>query len=245
VVLSEKGWIRAAKGHDIDPAGLAFKSGDRFHLAARGKTNQPLVLLDDTGRSYTLAAHNLPSARSQGEPITGRVNPGAGAQMVGLMLAPPEARYLLASDAGYGFIARLDALTGKSKSGKATLSVPKGCVVMPPRRLPDQGSARIAAVSNEGRLLVFDVEQLPEMGKGKGNRMLDIPGPRAARREEFLRDTVILPEGASLIVHAGKRKLTLKPADLAYYSGERGRRGSKLPRGLQKVERLEVREASS
>ena len=244
VVLSEKGWIRSAKGHEIDPAGLSYKSGDRFHLAARGKTNQPLVLLDDTGRAYTLAAHNLPSARSQGEPITGRVNTAAGAHMAGLMLAPPETRYLLASDGGYGFIARLEDLIGKNKAGKAVLSVPKGCAVVPPLPVPSGEGVKVAAVSNEGRLLVFALEQLPEMAKGKGNKMLDIPGTRAAQREEFMRDLVMLPEGAALVVHAGKRKLTLKPNDLDYYSGERGRRGSKLPRGFQKVDRLATEEGS-
>jgi topoisomerase-4 subunit A len=240
VVLSEKGWIRSAKGHEIDPAGLSYKSGDRFHLAARGKTNQPLVLLDDTGRAYTLAAHNLPSARSQGEPITGRVNTTAGAHMAGLMLAPPETRYLLASDGGYGFIARLEDLIGKNKAGKAVLSVPKGCAVVPPLPVPSGEGVKVAAVSNEGRLLVFALEQLPEMAKGKGNKMLDIPGTRAAQREEFMRDLVMLPEGTALVVHAGKRKLTLKPSDLDYYSGERGRRGSKLPRGFQKVDQLAI-----
>ncbi|MFC3283183.1 DNA topoisomerase IV subunit A [Litchfieldella rifensis] len=239
VVLSEKGWIRSAKGHEIDPAGLSYKSGDRFHLAACGKTNQPLVLLDDGGRAYTLSAHNLPSARSQGEPVTGRVNTAAGAHMTGLMLAPPDTRYLLASDGGYGFIAVLEELTGKNKSGKAVLSLPKGCNVLPPRRIPRGDGISVAAVSNEGRLLVFALAQLPEMAKGKGNKMIDIPGARAARREEFVRDLVVLAEGESLVVHAGKRKLTLKPSDLEYYRGERGRRGSKLPRGFQKVDQLE------
>ncbi|QJQ95250.1 MULTISPECIES: DNA topoisomerase IV subunit A [Halomonadaceae] len=242
VVLSEKGWIRAAKGHDIDPQGLSYKSGDSFHLAALGKTNQPLVMLDDGGRAYTLAAHNLPSARSQGEPITGRVNTVAGARMVGLMLAPPTTRYLLASDGGYGFIASLEDLIGKNKSGKAVLSLPKGCNVLPPRLIPADEGARVAALSNEGRLLVFDIASLPQMAKGKGNKMIDIPGARAARREEFVRDLVVLGEGASLVIHAGKRKLTLKPADLEYYRGERGRRGSKLPRGFQKVDGLAVDE---
>ena len=242
VVLSDKGWIRAAKGHDIDPEGLSYKAGDSFRLAARGKTNQPLVLLDDTGRAYTLAAHNLPSARGQGEPVTGRVNVAAGAQMAGLMLAPPTQRYLLASDGGYGFVAQLEALTGKNKAGKAVLSVPKGCCVMPPIEVPEGEGLWVASVSNEGRLLLFPLDQLPEMSKGKGNKMLDIPGPRAARREEFLRDIAIVPGGGELIIHAGKRKLTLKADDLAYYRGERGRRGSKLPRGFQKVDRLEAGE---
>ncbi|MBB3331226.1 topoisomerase-4 subunit A [Halomonas campaniensis] len=241
VVLSEKGWIRSAKGHEIDPAGLSYKAGDRFHLAARGKTNQPLVLLDDTGRAYTLQAHNLPSARGQGEPVTSRVNVVAGAHMAGVMLAPPASRFLLASDGGYGFVARLEELVGKNKSGKGVLSVPKGCNVLPPCRVPDTPEGVcVAAVSNEGRLLLFPLEQLPEMAKGKGNKMIDIPGARAARREEFVRDLVVLPAGASLVIHAGKRHLTLKAADLDYYRGERGRRGSKLPRGLQKVDRLEA-----
>ena len=240
VVLSEKGWIRSAKGHEIDPAGLSYKAGDRFALAARGKTNQPLVLLDDTGRAYTLQAHHLPSARGQGEPVTSRVNVVAGAHMAGVMLAPPATRYLLASDGGYGFVARLEELIGKNRSGKAVLTVPKGCNVLPPVAVPEGEGALVAAVSNEGRLLLFPLSDLPEMAKGKGNKMLDIPGPRAARREEFVRDLVVLPEGAALVVHAGKRHLTLKADDLAYYRGERGRRGSKLPRGLQKVDRLEA-----
>ncbi|NRB54831.1 MAG: DNA topoisomerase IV subunit A [Salinicola sp.] len=240
VVLSEKGWIRSARGHDIDPAGLSYKAGDKFHLAARGKTNQPLVLLDDSGRSYTLSAHNLPSARGQGEPVTGRINPPAGSSMVGLMLDVPNARYLLASDAGYGFVVKLEDLLGKNKAGKAVLSVPAGCNVMPPQAIPAGDNVRVAVVSNEGRLLVFGLSQLPEMAKGKGNKMISIPGQRAANREEFVRDLVLLPEGTALIVHAGRRKQTLKAADLDYYAGERGRRGSKLARGFQKVDRLEV-----
>ncbi|WP_372612492.1 DNA topoisomerase IV subunit A [Halomonas sp.] len=240
VVVSEQGWIRSAKGHEIDPAGLSYKAGDRFALAGRGKTNQPLVLLDDTGRAYTLSAHNLPSARGQGEPVTSRVNVVAGAHMAGLMLAPLSSRFLLASDGGYGFVVRLDDLVGKNRSGKSVLSLPKGCNVLPPRPIPEEPGASVAAISNEGRLLVFPLEQLPEMSKGKGNKMIDIPGARAARREEFVRDMVVLPAGASLVVHAGKRHLTLKSTDLDYYRGERGRRGSKLPRGLQNVHRLET-----
>ncbi|MGO1534986.1 MAG: DNA topoisomerase IV subunit A, partial [Halomonas sp.] len=242
VVLSDKGWIRAAKGHDIDPEGLSYKAGDSFQLAAKGKTNQPLVLLDDTGRAYTLSAHNLPSARGQGEPVTGRANVAAGAKMAGLMFAPPERRFVLATDGGYGFVARLDTLTGKNKAGKAVLSLPKGCNVMAPVDVPEGDELWVASVSNEGRLLLFPLDQLPEMSKGKGNKMLDIPGPRAARREELVTGIVVLAASDALMIHAGKRKLTLKADDLAYYRGERGRRGSKLPRGFQKVDRLEAGE---
>ena len=241
VVLSDKGWIRAAKGHDIDPEGLSYKAGDSFQLAAKGKTNQPLVLLDDTGRAYTLSAHNLPSARGQGEPVTGRANVAAGAKMAGLMFAPPERRFVLATDGGYGFVARLDTLTGKNKAGKAVLSLPKGCNVMAPVEVPEGDEELwVASVSNEGRLLLFPLDQLPEMSKGKGNKMLDIPGPRAARREEFVTGIVVLAASDALLIHSGKHKLTLKADDLAYYRGERGRRGSKLPRGFQKVDRLEA-----
>ena len=242
VVLSDKGWIRAAKGHDIDPEGLSYKAGDSFLLAAKGKTNQLLVLLDDTGRAYTLSAHNLPSARGQGEPVTGRVNVAAGANMMGLMFAAPERRFVLATDGGYGFVARLDTLTGKNKAGKAVLSLPKGCNVMAPVAVPESDELWVASVSNEGRLLLFPLDQLPEMSKGKGNKMLDIPGPRAARREEFVCALTVLASNDALIIHAGKRKLTLKADDLAYYRGERGRRGSKLPRGFQKVDHLGVGE---
>ncbi|ALM51736.1 DNA topoisomerase IV subunit A [Halomonas huangheensis] len=239
VVLSEKGWIRAAKGHDIDPSGLSYKAGDRFLLAARGKTNQPLVLLDDTGRAYTLPTHQLPSARGQGEPVTGKVNVSAGAHLVGVMLSAPEGRFLLGSDGGYGFVAKLGDLTGKNRSGKAALSLPKGCNVMPPVELPSGEDLSVAVVSNEGRLLIFSLDQLPELSKGKGNKMIDIPGARAARREEFVRGMVVLAAGDALVIHSGKRKLTLKNSELDYYRGDRGRRGSKLPRGLQKVDMLE------
>ena len=160
--------------------------------------------------------------------------------MIGLMLDVPEARYLLATDAGYGFVVKLEDLLGKNKAGKAVLSVPQGCNVLPPQPIPAGDTLRVAVVSTEGRLLVFALTDLPEMAKGKGNKMIAIPGQRATNREEFVRDLVLLPEGAALVVHAGKRKQTLKAADLDYYAGERGRRGSKLARGFQKVDRLEV-----
>ncbi|MGJ8521769.1 DNA topoisomerase 4 subunit A [Carnimonas sp. R-84981] len=236
VVLSKGGWIRSAKSHDIDPTSLSYKSGDSYLCSVRGKSNEQLVLLDDTGRTYTLAAHQLPSARSQGEPVTGKINLPAGAQIVAMMLDKPKARYLLASDGGYGFVTEIEALVGRSRSGKAVLTLPKGCAVLNP--CPAEGTARVAVASNQGRLLVFDLAELPEMAKGKGNKMIGIPGKASAAREEFVRDLVVVPEGGSLVVHAGKRKLTLKPADLDAYQSERGKRGSKLPQGLQRVSHL-------
>ncbi|WP_111642432.1 DNA topoisomerase IV subunit A [Marinimicrobium alkaliphilum] len=242
VVVSEKGWIRAAKGHDIDPAALSYKAGDSFKFAVRGKSNQSVILLDSTGRSYAITAHNLPSARSQGEPISGRLNPPNGATFEGAMMGPDEQRVLLASDAGYGFVAKLADLSSKNRAGKALLTLPKGAQVLPPQAEVNVGQDLLAAVSTEGRLLVFPVSELPELARGKGNKIMNIPGARVQSREEYVLAVVALSPGQSLTLYSGKRHLTLKPADLDHYRGERGRRGNKLPRGFQKVDRAQVTE---
>ncbi|MDD3449676.1 MAG: DNA topoisomerase IV subunit A [Gammaproteobacteria bacterium] len=239
VVLSEKGWVRAGKGHDLDPAGLSYKAGDSFLAAACGRSNQPAVFLDASGRSYSLPAHTLPSARGQGEPLTGRLSPPDGAAFVGVYMGEPKELYLMASDAGYGFVTELGELIAKNKAGKAILNLPKGARVLPPRRVADPGRDLLAAVSNNGRLLVFPVEDLPRLARGKGNRIMSIPGARVAAREEYVVGLAVIPPGGRLTIHAGKRHLTLKPADLEHYRGERGRRGNKLPRGFQRVDRLE------
>jgi topoisomerase-4 subunit A len=238
VVLSEKGWIRAAKGHEIDPATLSYKSGDGFKLAARGRSNQPAVLLDSTGRAYTVATHNLPSARGQGEPLTGRISPPSGAVFNGLLMGDADQRCLLASDAGYGFIARLGDLQAKNRAGKAVLTLPKGAQVLAPTPVPE-GAAWVAAVSSEGRLLVFPLEDLPALARGKGNKIIGIPPARVQAREEYVVGVVAIGDDEALVIHAGKRHLTLKAAELEHYRGERGRRGNKLPRGFQRAERLE------
>ena len=186
VVMSDKGWIRAAKGHDIDPASLSYKSGDGFRMAARGRSNQPTVILDSTGRAYTIPSHNLPSARGQGEPVTGRINPPSGATFEGLMLGNEDQLFLLASDAGYGFVAKLGDLQTKNKSGKAALSLPKGGKVLQPAAIETTDDAWVAAVSNEGRLLVFPLADLPQMARGKGNKIIGIPSARVQSREEFV-----------------------------------------------------------
>jgi topoisomerase-4 subunit A len=240
VVMSEKGWIRAAKGHDIDPESLSYKSGDGFKSAVRGRSNQPVVILDSTGRAYTLPSHNLPSARGQGEPVTGRINPPSGASFEGLMMGAEDALYLLASDAGYGFQARLSDLQTKNRSGKAVLSLPKGGQVLQPAHIAAVEGAWVAAVSNEGRLLVFPLADLPQLARGKGNKIIGIPGPRVQSREEFVVAVQVLGEADNLVVHAGKRHLSLKFAELEHYRGERGRRGNKLPRGFQKVDSMRV-----
>jgi topoisomerase-4 subunit A len=240
VVLSEKGWARTAKGHEIDPITLNYKSGDRFLAAARLRSNQPAVFLDSSGRSYALLAHSLPSARSQGEPLTGRLNPPAGTAFVSVLGGEPQASYLLATDAGYGFRVKLADLLTKNKAGKAVLSVSKGAKVLAPMPLVDVQTDRLVAITNEGRMLVFPVVELPELARGKGNKIIGIPGKRLESRQEFLVAISVVPVNRSLVAFSGKRHITLKPADLDSYQGERGRRGNKLPRGFQRVERIEL-----
>jgi topoisomerase-4 subunit A len=240
VVMSAKGWIRAAKGHDIDPTKLSYKSGDEFRMAVTGRSNQPTVILDSTGRAYTIASHNLPSARGQGEPVTGRINPPSGATFEGLMMGDDETLYLLASDAGYGFVAKLGDLQTKARAGKGAITLPKGANVLQPAPIAAIEGAWVAAVSNEGRLLVFPLADLPQMARGKGNKIIGIPGARVQSREEFVLAVQVISEGESLVVYAGKRHHKMKFADLEHYRGERGRRGNKLPRGFQKVDRMVV-----
>ncbi|MCD1637429.1 DNA topoisomerase IV subunit A [Pseudomonas stutzeri] len=240
VVISDKGWARCAKGHDVDASGLSYKAGDGFKAAATGRSNQYAVFIDSTGRSYSLAAHSLPSARGQGEPLTGRLTPPPGASFECVLLPDDEALYVIASDAGYGFVVKGEDLQAKNKAGKALLSLPTGARVVAPRPLANREEDWLAAVTTEGRLLVFPVRDLPQLGKGKGNKIIGIPGERVASREEYLVDLAVLPAGATLLLQAGKRTLSLKAEDLEHYKGERGRRGNKLPRGFQRVEGLQV-----
>ena len=240
IVLSEKGWIRAAKGHDLDPASLSYKSGDGFRFAARGKSNLPTVVLDSTGRAYTLPTHQLPSARGQGEPLTGRINPPSGATFEGLLTGAEEDRYLLASDAGYGFVVQFGQLQAKNKAGKAALTLPQGAQVLPPAAIAQGEEPLVVVATNEGRMLVFPVTELPQLARGKGNKIINIPGSRLQSREEYVVDYGIIPAGGSLVVHSGKRYLVMKEKDLDHYRGERGRRGHKLPRGFQKVDKLDI-----
>lgn len=240
VVLSEKGWVRCAKGHDIDATGLSYKAGDGFKAAAAGRSNQFAVLIDSTGRSYSLAAHSLPSARGQGEPLTGRLTPPPGATFECVLLPDDDALYVVASDAGYGFVVKGEDLQAKNKAGKGLLSLPNGAKVMTPRPVANREQDWLAAVTTEGRLLVFKVSDLPQLGKGKGNKIIGVPGERVASREEFVTDLAVIADGATLVLQAGKRTLSLKADDLEHYKGERGRRGSKLPRGFQRVDGLQV-----
>lgn len=237
VALSRQGWVRAAKGHEVDAATLTYKSGDGFLDQARGRSNQSAVFLDDTGRAYALPAHGLASARGYGEPLTGRLNPPAGARFTAVLLDQPDSLWLLASDLGYGFVCRYEDLLGRNKAGKAVLTLPKGGKPLKPIPINDPDNDRLVAVTRQGYLLCFPVAELPQLPKGKGNKIIGIP-PRADD-ERLLALACSAPE-AGLVIHSGKRHLTLKPADLDAYNGARGRRGKLLPRGLQRVDRLEV-----
>ncbi|MGM0525701.1 MAG: DNA topoisomerase IV subunit A [Pseudomonadota bacterium] len=243
VVLSSKGWVRSAKGHDIDGEKLSYKSGDSFLASAEGKSNQPVVFVDSSGRSYSCEAHLLPSARSQGEPLTGRFNIVGGESVEHVLMGKEQQHYLLASDAGYGFVCQFNDLVSRNKNGKAILTLPTGGKVLSPITVNDVNNDSVVVVSNEGRMLVFPVADLPQLSKGKGNKLINIPALRAQGREEYVVALATVPEGAVVTLQAGKRKLTLKPSDIEHYRGERGRRGNKLPRGLQRVDAITVENA--
>ena len=240
VILSEKGWVRSAKGHDIDPEALNFKAGDEYRHSARGRSNQQAVFLDSTGRAYALPSHSLPSARGQGEPLSSRFKPPDGAAFCGAMIGDGEQKYLLASDAGYGFIAKLGDLVSRNKAGKATLSVPKGCGVMPPVAVRSLEEDWIVAATTEGYMLVIPLADLPQMARGKGNRIINVPSAKLKAREEYVAAMDLIQDGEKLTVYAGKKHKTMKADEVDEHAGERGRRGRKLPRGYQKVDRVEV-----
>ena len=240
VILSEKGWVRAAKGHDIDPNSLSYKSGDQFLSAAMGKSNQFAVFLDATGRAYSLPAHTLPSARGQGEPLTGKLNPPTGATFVSVVMGEPETLFVLASDAGYGFIVPLNELYSKNRAGKTMLSVPDKSIALPPRLINNLENEYIAIVSNTGYLLVFPLNVLPQLAKGKGNKMMNIPSAKVAIRDEFVKDIAVLNANQNLLVLGQGKPFTLKPRDWQHFMGERAQRGHKLPRGCRHVSGLKV-----
>jgi topoisomerase-4 subunit A len=230
VVLSEGGWVRAAKGHEVDVANLSYRSGDGFLAAARGKSNQLAVFVDSTGRAYSVGAHLLPSARGQGEPLSGHCNPPDGSTFRAVLIGAPEDRWVLASSKGYGFVVKLEDLYSRNRAGKAALRVPPGSTVLPAAPVPPNGR-RLAAVSNDGRLLVFALEELPELAKGKGNKILGV----SSKGDTALAAVCVLADDQPLKVLSGSRHMTIKPADLGHYAGERGRRGSALPRGWRNI----------
>ena len=239
VVLSHKGWIRAAKGHEVDPEKLSYRAGDQFLEAARGKSSQVAVFLDSTGRSYSLPVHGLASARGQGEPLSGRLQLPSEARVRHLLMGPDEMRLLVASDAGYGFVCRLEDLIGKNRGGKQVLALPPGAQPLAPLVLEEPERSLLAAVSSEGRMLIFPLADLPELARGKGNKIIQIPPKRVREGLESLAVLAVIGPDSLLVVHAGKRFLNLKPAHWTEFRGQRGLRGRKLPRGFQRVDRLE------
>ena len=238
VILSEKGWIRAAKGHDLDPATLNYRAGDDFKHAGKARSNQVAVFLDSTGRCYSISAHSLPSARGNGEPISSRVTPPDGATFEGVMTGNPNDIYLVASDAGYGFMVKMEDMFAKNKNGKSVLNVPKGSGVLAPALVFDPEHDFIAAVSSIGRFLVTDINEFPVLGKGKGLKIIQIPPAKLKTREEYVVALTVFSEGDSLMLLSGKRHLTLKPDVIDTFYGERGRRGNMLPRGFRQVARM-------
>lgn len=231
VILSEMGWVRCAKGHDIDPEGLSYKAGDKYLAHACGKSNQPVIFIDSTGRSYALDPLSLPSARSQGEPLTGKLTLPAGATIEQVIMEPEKQELLMASDAGYGFICKFEDLIARNKAGKALISLPENAKVLKPETLSESTSL-LVSLTSAGRMLIFPVRDLPALSKGKGNKIISISAANAKARSELLVKLFLISEQASLEFHSGKRKITLKPEDLQKFRAERGRKGSQLPRGL-------------
>ena len=231
VILSEMGWVRCAKGHDIDPEGLSYKAGDKYLSHACGKSNQPVIFIDSTGRSYALDPLSLPSARSQGEPLTGKLTLPAGATIEQVIMETEKQELLMASDAGYGFICKFEDLIARNKAGKALISLPENAKVLKPETLSESTSL-LVSLTSAGRMLIFPVRDLPALSKGKGNKIISIPAANAKARSELLVKLFLISEQASLEFHSGKRKITLKPEDLQKFRAERGRKGSQLPRGL-------------
>ena len=241
VVLSQKGWIRAAKGHEVDPAGMNYREGDALQAYARGRTTQQVAFVDSTGRSYSAAAHSLPSARGNGEPLTGRFAPPAGARFETVAMADADTRLVLASDFGYGFVTRFANLIGNKKAGKQILNIDDNAHVLAPAYIADAARDRIVVVTSAGHLLMFSVAELPELENGgKGNKLIEIPKAKLGEGERVVGITVVTEGKGEVTLYAGARKLTLRWADLVEYGGNRAGRGGLLPRGLQRVERIET-----
>ena len=241
VVLSQKGWIRAGKGHDIDAEGLSFREGDSLLASVKTRTTQQIAVIDSTGRSYSTPAHTLPSARGNGEPLTGRFTLPAGAHFDALTAGDNDTRLILATDFGYGFVTRFEALTGRNKAGKQIITLSDNARVLAPQVSADPARDRIVVVTTEGHLLMFSVAELPELDKGKGNKLIEIPKAKLSSGDERVAGVAVVTEGkGEITLFAGQRKLTLKWSDLVEYGGNRATRGGVLPRGLRRVERIET-----
>ena len=244
-VLSQQGWVRAAKGHEIDAKELNYKSGDAYAASARGKSNQMLIALDSTGRTYAVPSHKLPSARGQGEPLTSSVTPPAGASFTSILMGKDAEQFVMMSDAGYGFICSVANMLTKNKKGKATLSVPTGANALEPLHINDAEQDFLAVVTTGGYLTIYPVTELPELAKGKGVKLINIPAKLLKDRSEYVLGATVFRKGQHVLLHAGKRYLRLKGQDIDSYMGERGKRGRKLPKGFQSVKAITTEKASA
>ena len=231
VVLSQKGWVKAAKGHEIDPVSLNYKAGDAYLQDAKGKSNKMAFFIDSTGRSYTLLANSLPSARGQGEPLTGRLTPPIGAEFIDVAMGDDEQLVLLASDVGYGFISNLGNLQSKTKSGRNAITLPSKSKVMKIVLVEDLQNQYVAVSTNRGRLLIFPIAELPLLSKGKGNKLIQIPADDLAARKEIVTGLCALKETQKLRAYYGKRKPIYKPEDWIHFVSHRARRGKELRPG--------------
>jgi len=241
IVLSEKGWVRAAKGHDVDATSMSYREGDSFHNAAKGKTTQNVAFIDSSGRSYSTPAHTLPSARGNGEPLTGRFTPAPGARFEAVAIADPANKLVLASDFGYGFVTKFEALLANKKAGKQLINMDDAAHVLAPAYVGDAARDRIVVATNAGHLLMFSVAELPELDNGgKGNKLIEIPRAKLAAGERVAGIAVVAEGRGEVTLWAGARKLILKWADLVEYNGNRAQRGGSLPRGFTRVERIET-----
>ncbi len=245
VVLSEKGWIRAAKGWDIDGTTLSYKTGDAFKIQTTARSNQQIVFFDSEGKVYSLPGHTLPSARGQGEPLTGKLNPADGASFDALISGDPNDWVLISTDVSYGFITQLGELHVKNRNGKACLKLPEHAKIMPIRAIASRETDLIACVSNTGKLLIFPANELPVLSRGKGNKLMNIPTRTAVTRQELIVEVIAFDPKDTLIVHAGKRHLSLGEQDRETYLGKRSQRGHNLPRGFQQVTALRVQAKES
>lgn len=244
IVLSKKGWIRAGKGHDVQGETLNYKAGDSFYQQVCAQSNQPVALLDQHGRSYSLSSHNLPSLRSFGEPVTKTLRPASGVEFVSILSGKNEDLFVFASDAGYGFISNYENLITKQKAGKTLLKCPTGSVALAALPVPtnNQEDYLLAIVTTDGHLLVFSLDQLPNIPRGKGNKMINIPSAKLKNRQEYCTAFTVFGKNESLVLKSGKKTLKLQPKDVQHFISERGKRGSLLPRGFRHVDAMQQEE---
>ncbi|HEX5755175.1 MAG TPA: DNA topoisomerase IV subunit A, partial [Arenimonas sp.] len=240
VVLSQKGWARTAKGHEVDAAALSYREGDKLLMAARGRSTQQVAFIDSTGRSYSALAHTLPSARGNGEPLTGRFAPPSGAQFIGAAVADNDARYVLASSYGYGFVTRFENFTGRNKAGKQLINADDKADILKPVAVTDPATDWVVSITSAGHLLAFPLTELPELDKGKGNKLIQIPPAKLKSGEEKVVAVACVRQGGELTIFSGKQKLVMSWRDLQAYEGTRASRGNLLPRGYQRVDGVET-----